>query len=350
MNCINLTLLGRNSLKSKTQGLIAFLLSFRLEIDRDAHLAYLTDGLDPLPAAFVSLDANMPWICYWIIHSMDLLDYRIPETLASRVMNTLALCQHPNGGFGGGKNQEPHLACTYAAISALAIIGTQDAFQLIHRQALKDYLLSMKRRDGSFSMQLGGEADCRGSYCALASASLCGLLDEVSAGASQFIAACQTYEGGLGGVPYSEAHAGYTYCGFAALTILGSQDSIGLEQLADFARRSQCKVSGGFRGRTNKLVDGCYSFWTGALFPLLRKAIPDLAPFYSTGLQKYLLICAQDLGGGFKDKPEKYCDSLSITLTFLDRSTITTHATAWQGSQLPSTSQAHPFWAVRETD
>ena len=26
---------------------------------------------------------------------------------------------------------------------------------------------------------------------------------------------------------------------------------------------------GGFRGRTNKLVDGCYSWWVGGLFPLL---------------------------------------------------------------------------------
>jgi protein farnesyltransferase subunit beta len=26
----------------------------------------------------------------------------------------------------------------------------------------------------------------------------------------------------------------------------------------------------GFRGRTNKLVDGCYSWWVGGLFPLLE--------------------------------------------------------------------------------
>ena len=26
---------------------------------------------------------------------------------------------------------------------------------------------------------------------------------------------------------------------------------------------------GGFRGRTNKLVDGCYSWWVGGCFPLV---------------------------------------------------------------------------------
>ena len=28
-------------------------------------------------------------------------------------------------------------------------------------------------------------------------------------------------------------------------------------------------------GRTNKLVDGCYSFWQGALFPLLQRLWPQ---------------------------------------------------------------------------
>lgn len=28
-------------------------------------------------------------------------------------------------------------------------------------------------------------------------------------------------------------------------------------------------------GRTNKLVDGCYSFWQGGLFPLLRMLMPE---------------------------------------------------------------------------
>jgi protein farnesyltransferase subunit beta len=30
---------------------------------------------------------------------------------------------------------------------------------------------------------------------------------------------------------------------------------------------------GGFNGRTNKLVDGCYSFWQGGVFPLLQELL-----------------------------------------------------------------------------
>lgn len=32
------------------------------------------------------------------------------------------------------------------------------------------------------------------------------------------------------------------------------------------------RLEGGFSGRTNKLVDCCYSFWLGAMFPLIDKA------------------------------------------------------------------------------
>lgn len=32
-------------------------------------------------------------------------------------------------------------------------------------------------------------------------------------------------------------------------------------------------LEGGFQGRTNKLVDGCYSFWGGGDFPILSAAL-----------------------------------------------------------------------------
>lgn len=35
---------------------------------------------------------------------------------------------------------------------------------------------------------------------------------------------------------------------------------------------------GGFKGRTNKLVDGCYSWWVGGLFPLLEDILGVSTP------------------------------------------------------------------------
>ena len=42
-----------------------------------------------------------------------------------------------------------------------------------------------------------------------------------------------------------------------------------LDAFEEWLANRQCGVEGGFNGRTNKLCDGCYSFWIGASFPLL---------------------------------------------------------------------------------
>ncbi len=41
----------------------------------------------------------------------------------------------------------------------------------------------------------------------------------------------QTYEGGLGGEPDNEAHGGYTYCGTAALLLLGEVEVLDIPRL-----------------------------------------------------------------------------------------------------------------------
>lgn len=33
------------------------------------------------------------------------------------------------------------------------------------------------------------------------------------------------------------------------------------------------RFEGGFQGRCNKLVDGCYSFWQAGLLPLIHRAL-----------------------------------------------------------------------------
>jgi protein farnesyltransferase subunit beta len=72
------------------------------------------------------------------------------------------------------------------------------------------------------------------------------------------------------------------------------------------------RLEGGFQGRTNKLVDGCYSFWQGAALVLIQTLLAketnivlDNWLFDQAALQEYLLICCQYSNGGFLDKPEK---------------------------------------------
>lgn len=68
------------------------------------------------------------------------------------------------------------------------------------------------------------------------------------------------------------------------------------------------RLEGGFQGRPNKLVDGCYSFWVGAVFPLLQLHFTPKILCDSTALQEYVLLCAQAANGGLRDKPGKNRD------------------------------------------
>jgi len=110
----------------------------------------------------------------------------------------------------------------------------------------------------------------------------------------------------------------------------------------------QYAPEGGFSGRTNKMVDGCYSHWVGGCFPLIeaclnstatssgggasggassggsvaadepaaaaaarssRQRLPpaDESLFSREGLIRYILCCCQDetRRGGLCDKPGK---------------------------------------------
>uniref|UniRef100_A0A8C4QMA7 Protein farnesyltransferase subunit beta n=1 Tax=Eptatretus burgeri TaxID=7764 RepID=A0A8C4QMA7_EPTBU len=241
---------------------------------REKHYFYLKRGLKQLSVAYECLDASRPWLCFWILHSLELLGEPIPETVASDVCKFLAKCQDPSGGFSGGPGQQPHLAPTYAAVSALCIIGTPEAYNVIDRHSLLRYLFRMCQSDGSFSMHEGGEVDIRSVYCAAVVASLTNIMEEgLFERTADWVVRCQNWEGGLGGVPGMEAHGGYTFCGLAAMILLGKARMLDLSRLLRWAVNRQMRFEGGFQGRTNKLVDGCYSFWQAGLLPLLHRAL-----------------------------------------------------------------------------
>jgi hypothetical protein len=152
--------------------------------------------------------------------------------------------------------------------------------------------------------------------------------------------------------------------------------------------RRQVRLEGGFQGRTNKLVDSCYSFWQGAALAMCEiyknggsdvydmeqylahdaasvpeatstgkdavsadgeigielelaldlpeakriKKVDDTSgnlPFNQNALQRYILHCAQNLeGGGMRDKPGKsrdfYHSCYALSGLSISQSCITT--------------------------
>ncbi|EFN77270.1 Protein farnesyltransferase subunit beta [Harpegnathos saltator] len=54
------------------------------------------------------LDCSKPWLCYWILHSLEILGERLGDEEYSKIAGFLAKCQSPEGSFGGGLGQYPH--------------------------------------------------------------------------------------------------------------------------------------------------------------------------------------------------------------------------------------------------
>eukprot|EP00928_Gymnodinium_smaydae_P019945 TRINITY_DN17690_c0_g1_i1.p1 TRINITY_DN17690_c0_g1~~TRINITY_DN17690_c0_g1_i1.p1 ORF type:complete len:475 (+),score=70.39 TRINITY_DN17690_c0_g1_i1:83-1426(+) len=288
-------------------------------LERERHVNWLERGLMQLPTNFSGLDASRPWFVFWITHALEILD-AYKDIWPPQVASFLKQCQDPTGGFGGGPGQLPHLAPTYAATSALIIAGTEEAYAVPDRARTYEYLMRMKSPHGGFMMHDQGETDMRGTYCALAVASMLHILtDELKAGVAEYVRSCQTYEGGIAGERGLEAHGGYSYCGLAALCIIGEAHRLDLHALLDWAVHRQMAAEGGFQGRTNKLVDSCYSFWQGALFPLIHEAfrqqgkdappLPEKHVWYKPDpLQVYNFLACQHQSGGMRDKPGKSAD------------------------------------------
>lgn len=401
-------------------------------LHRSLHIEYLRKGLGPLSASWSSLDASRTWLAYWCLQGLDVLDAPLDSALGAfhlGVIDFVRRCACAGGGYSGGPGHAPHAAATFAAISALLVIGTPDAYSAIDRPGLLAFYRRMKQPPssvvttasdaplpspsqarlaqgpgpgvralhtpraqtvtratswpGSFTVQDSGESDVRGTYCSVAVAFMCGILTaDLADGVSAFLLRTQTVEGGLGGEPGNEAHGGYTYCALAALRILelagrealaadveaqqqqGAAPARGQGQsqgrtLSAYERRvwtecvqapsrlqynslcswlsqRQLALEGGFAGRTNKLVDACYSFWQAACFHMVpgstitkpsywhgrhadgsaagsdSSAVASAAVgslFDRRALQVYLLRCGQDTtGGGIRDKPGKSRD------------------------------------------
>ncbi|KAA0066155.1 protein farnesyltransferase subunit beta-like [Cucumis melo var. makuwa] len=85
-----------------------------------------------------------------------------------------------------------------------------------------------------------------------------------------------SFEGGIAGEPGFEAHGRYTFCGLATLILINEVHRLDLRSLLDRVVFRQAGLECGFQGRTNKLVDGCYSFWHGGVCSPLKRLSLDI--------------------------------------------------------------------------
>ncbi|KAL2266215.1 hypothetical protein VTJ83DRAFT_5567 [Remersonia thermophila] len=308
-------------------------------LNRENHLPFLRQWLGRLPGRLMGFDAGRPWFFYWCLSALTLLGEDVTQYRADLV-ETVRYLQNPEGGFGGGFGHLSHLATTYAVVLALALVGGEEAYDVIDRKAMWRWLCRLKQPDGGFQVCVGGEEDIRGAYCAAVIITLLRLPLELTpespaykedrsvnlfTGVADYVRRCQTYEGGISGQPNAEAHGAYAFCALGCLAILDHParsiaNYLDVPRLISWLSSRQYAPEGGFSGRTNKLVDGCYSHWVGGCFPLIEACLngSDKLPpadepslFSREGLIRYILTCGQDHGrmGGLRDKPGKFPDA-----------------------------------------
>ena len=250
---------------------------------------------------------------------------------------------------------------------------------IIFRKKMYNFFMSLKEPDGSFLVTHHAEVDVRcvvfppfpvhvlkytllrsGIYCLIAVAHLLNILNPaLIENTADFIASCQTYEGGFSSTsqpyfsssspitllneprpPLGEAHGGYTFCALASWVMLQpfnpsssslNQPRVNYKSLLRWLTQMQGTEFelGGFKGRTNKLVDGCYSWWVGGCFALLEalgvgvsRDVPEEVGrgedgdedewdevdddlYNKKALQEYILYAGQHPAGGLRDKPPK---------------------------------------------
>ena len=311
---------------------------------RDAHITYLKRLLEPLPAPYVTFDANRAWMLYWVAHALDLLRAPLRGSLQARAISTLMHFQSRDGGFGGGPGQIGHLMSTYAAVCALAILGGpgtvpnaldlktghsvdvgRGAWDAIDRERMYAWMLRLKQPDGSFLVHENGETDVRATYCVVAVSMLLGIAtDELLDKTGAHLRSCQTYEGGFAAlstpsyavqgtkvvpaldpasqVAQGEAHGGYAFCALAShaqLHLVGkAHDGVDVDALVRWATSLQGSIAyegGGFRGRTNKLVDGCYGWFCGGGLMTVLEMLTDRSRQPHTCASERVRATSQDL-------------------------------------------------------
>lgn len=267
---------------------------------------------------------------FFILATLSEDELKEKDDLAENALSTTKDCwNEADGGWGGNIGHFAHTAPTYAAVLSLLLLGTDAAYEYLLSKKTSVYRFFMNCKDtesGGFRVQLDGEIDTRGLYTVLCVADIMNIWDEnLTKGCFEFIVRCQTYEGGFGGEPFNEAHGGYSFCALAALCLLRKHNTISeenirqninLELLRHWVVNRQLSIEGGFQGRTNKLVDSCYSFWQGAI-PVMHEKLtknsfayedPTIDYVDPLPLIRYVILCCQDLNGGFKDKPGKNRD------------------------------------------
>eukprot|EP00055_Hartaetosiga_balthica_P010237 m.43114 g.43114 ORF g.43114 m.43114 type:complete len:347 (-) comp7091_c0_seq2:1119-2159(-) len=300
----------------------------------DKHENYYRMFFKLLPTFLQSLDCNRLMITYFAVSGLEVMG-RIESSKINKkdIIDWVYSLQIINGeggsayaGFRGSpatgitwtkdgssivsEDDTSHITMTFCALCILSILG--DDFSRLKKDEIIASLKYNQLEDGSFCpVFLGSESDMRFAYCACCIATM---LDDWSGIDTekllQFIKGSLTYEGCFAQEPFQEGHGGSTYCGIAALSMMGKMEVLDAEQRDRMIEWLVSRQVEGFNGRPNKQEDTCYSWWIGASLQLL-----GAYDFVNTEALRRFLTTTQSVHmGGFAKHADKTPDPLHAYL------------------------------------
>ena len=202
------------------------------------HAAYFRRFLHGvLPPSLAEADQVRVVMCYFALNALDSSGC-LKLNASQRVALTNWIIQS-QFCRSGGLQTDFNVACVYAALASLAIIGNDfervpvdEIMACIARLQFNSssvptgcaMSLPAERMHGAVFARLPipAEVDVRYVYAAVAVCSLLRRWDSFDVvSAVSFICRCQSFEGGFGLCPGQAAHGGSTYCALAALDLMG---------------------------------------------------------------------------------------------------------------------------------
>ncbi|GAA5975202.1 hypothetical protein JCM11641_004392 [Rhodosporidiobolus odoratus] len=212
-------------------------------------------------------------------------------------------CWHNNsGGFAPHPGHDPNI---HSTLSAVQILAMQDSLHLLDVDKVVKYILSLHDPiRGSFAGDTWGEHASRFVYCAVATLSLLGRLDDLDREpVLRFIEGCRNFDGGFGMVEGAESHAAYVWTCLGTLSILDRLDLVDTDTLCWWLCERQLP-NGGLNGRPEKLEDVCYSWWALASLAILGRSHWIDGP----ALSRFILSAQDPEKGGIADRPDDVAD------------------------------------------
>jgi geranylgeranyl transferase type-2 subunit beta len=274
---------------------------------------------------------------YWGVGAVYTLN-SVEKLKKQEIIDFVLACQRESGGFGGYINHDETMTSTHYAVLVLLQL---DSINLINKQKIIQYVLSLMGKDGSFKLDKYGEADTRFSYCAVSCLKLLGAEEELKSiikKSTEYVLACQNFDGGFGGVPGAESHAAYTFCAIGFLGVTNQLSLIDEDRTCMWLAARQTHL-GGFNGRPEKLADVCYSWWVLSCFYMMkRQDFIDLKL-----LEKFILECQDEEDGGFADRPGNCND---VFHTFFGVAALSLMNTSIYGSGEKGLTKINPFFAI----